>query len=418
MSRASIASLLVVGVLHAPPLLAQSYGRIELQAREGATSNFNLPADADITAITSVTLNDSGTVALRIYRAGDEWTRHLFVGNGGAGGVVYAFPDPDALVGDLQVAADGSVVFEVSQTTASNGPWRWTAASGVASRISTQPLGAQSWEFPQRNAAGRHAARVGFGTGKAWASYDGAVASVHATEAAIDPASPYSFLFTPAFTAAGEIVGRVRLGAAGAVSDSQPDRIVATAPNGDTRVLVRDRDDDPMSPYFAIDNGIGASDDGEVAFIARLGPAGAARGVFATDGTSNRSIAVTGGGVVNEIEFFAPSVNAAGQVVFRARDAAGVQGIFVGDGATVVPVVRRGDVVETDVGTLRIGRPNVGEAAFGGRPALNARGDVAFIADLMTVGDPPALVGRAVFVAYAGPPDRMFGDGFEDAGAR
>jgi hypothetical protein len=199
------------------------------------------------------------------------------------------------------------------------------------------------------------------------------------------------------------------------VGESQPDRIVAIGTDGVPRILARDRDDEPLSPYYAFDNGIGFNDAGAAAFVARMGPAGSARAVFAVDGASTRQIALTGSGAFTEIEFFAPSINAAGLVLFRARDGAGVQGIYVGDGSSVVPVVRRGDIVQTDAGPARIGRPLLSEAAFGGRPALNAAGDVAFIGDLMSVTDPPVLTGRGVFVAYAGPQERLFVDGFEAA---
>lgn len=390
-----------------------TYGTIELQAREGATTNYNLPADAGITATTSVSINDAARVALRIFRDGDDWTRHLFVAQGGVGGIVYSFPDTTALMGDAAIGPGGAVAFDVSQTAANNGPWRWDPQTQNATRVSTQPLGTQLWEFSQLNTAGNLASRVGFGSGRAWVSYAGATATVHATESAIDGASPYSFLFTPVLNDARDIAGRVRLGPANAVADTQPDRVVAIGVDGSTRVLARDRDDDPTSPWFAMDNGIGFNNAGEVAFIARLGPAGSPRAVVATDGVQARQVAVTGGGAFTDIEFFAPDINDAGKVLFRARDAGCVQGLFVGDGTRVVPVVRRGDVVPTDEGPRRIGRPNASEAAFGGRPALSASGDVAFIADLMTVADPPVLVGRGVFVAYAGPGDGLFADGFE-----
>jgi hypothetical protein len=141
--------------------------------------------------------------------------------------------------------------------------------------------------------------------------------------------------------------------------------------------------------------------------------------VLRTDGATTTEIAeVDPTGTIRAIEFFAPSINDAGWVAFRAQDENG-QAIYVGDGETLVRVVGKGDVVETDLGTAQIGQhiddPNAWPI-FAGKPGINNRGDIAFVAGLHPKGDNQVEWGSGVFVAYApgvDPADIVFRNGFD-----
>lgn len=61
----------------------------------------------------------------------------------------------------------------------------------------------------------------------------------------------------------------------------------------------------------------------------------------------------------------------------------------------------------------RYGQDNDNDPVFKGRPAINARGDIAFVAGLYPQGDRQTEWGSGVFVACAGARDTIFADGFE-----
>ncbi len=131
--------------------------------------------------------------------------------------------------------------------------------------------------------------------------------------------------------------------------------------------------------------------------------------------TTTEIAAVDPAGTIRDIEFFAPAINDQGWVVFRAKDANG-QAIYVGDGANLVRVIGDGDVIETDLGTAQVGQHD-SSPIFSGQPAINANGDIAFIAGLYPEGDNQIEWGSGVFVTYADgrpePADRIFADGFD-----
>ena len=140
------------------------------------------------------------------------------------------------------------------------------------------------------------------------------------------------------------------------------------------------------------------------------------RVVLRSDGTSTVEIAEADpAGTIREISVFAPAINYSGLVAFRAKDAGG-DAIYVGDGKTLTRVVGNGDVVATDRGPAQIGQDNATDPAFSGQPAINARGDVAFVAGLYPEGDNQTEWGSGVFVRYAVPvvDDRVFANGFEE----
>ena len=394
-------------LLAAPPAVAQppAYTEHQLQARSNFSGAFNLPDGAFFANITPK-VNGAGVVAfdLDVVPGGDADA--LWIGGGGRGQIVYTSPEGSLLSG-VDVNADGVVVFE-QIFSAQDGLWLFDPQVGSAAFETSQPLGASFWTASQIDSMGRIGYRAAFGPDHAWVSYDGtATPAVHAVEAALDPGSPFSFLFTPSFDGQRRIAGKARYGPAGQVGEDRPDRIVRVESDGDVTVLAEDADADVLSPYSSFDNSVGVTSDGRVAFVATL--VAGSRCVFLTDGIDTTTIATEADPEVSEIEFFAPAVNDAGVVVFRAVDEAGLQVILAGDGTGLTPVIREHDLIETDLGTARVDQHDA-SPVFGGGPWINELGHVAFAAGLTPPDDNQIEWGSGIFVARA---DGLFEDGFE-----
>lgn len=390
------------------PLMA---GAPVLVARGNITDGFRLPAGTSLSSST-VDLADDGHVAIDgLLSAGAP---ALFVGTVDSGGVVYQAPD-GSIMSDVDLGTGGDAVFSLS-FTAPEGVYRYDAGTGTGGFLTNRPLGASSWTSAQENALGTVGFRAGFPAGRAYVLFENGVDQVLATEASIDLASPYSFLFTPALDPiAGRIAGKVRLGESGQVSDDRPDEIRIFGV-GDSTLVVTDRDADPGSPFIRFDNGVSIARDAargpaattHVAFVAELD--GGVRGVFVSDGDTVTTIARDDGPETSEVLFFATAVNADGLVAFRGRDADGLEAVFVGDGVSLVRVIGEHDLVTTDRGTGRLDQHD-SSPIFGGGVAIDDTGRIAFVAGLTPPDDDQVEWGSGVFVV---PVDgTLFADGFE-----
>lgn len=139
------------------------------------------------------------------------------------------------------------------------------------------------------------------------------------------------------------------------------------------------------------------------------------RAVFRVDAGGLVEIARTGQGGITTLDAFGPAIDAAGNVVFRSRDAQG-RALYVGDGSTLRRVIGQGDRVQTDLGLAQIGQNTAADEIFAGRPNVNAAGDVAFVAALHPDGNNQIEWGSGVFVATA-VTDTLFRNGFEPGSA-
>ena len=79
--------------------------------------------------------------------------------------------------------------------------------------------------------------------------------------------------------------------------------------------------------------------------------------------------------------------------IHQVTDAAGLDAVFVGDGRRLVRLVGEHDLVATDLGTGRIDQ-NDGSVTFGGSPAIDPAGSVAFAATLSPGRRRPDRVGH------------------------
>ncbi|MEM1204698.1 MAG: hypothetical protein AAGN66_15835 [Acidobacteriota bacterium] len=382
------------------------YSEFHLGCRANFTGAFQLPDAAFFTNATPA-LNDAGQLAiyLTVLDAGAD-TRGVFMDDGTTAGVVYTGP-AGAFLGDVSLGPQGRLVFQ--QTFAAiDGIYFYDAGDGTSGLLTTEPFGASTWGSPQINGSGQVGLRASFFAGQAYASWGGGSATIHAAEAGLDPSSPYSFLFTPSFDGQRRIAGKVRLGQSGQIGSDRPDEIRIFATDGSSVLIAEDDDGNPASPFSGFDNSVSLTDSGWVAFVAFTVSGG--RGVFLSNGVETRTIALEGDPGVSEIEFFSPAANDDGLVAFRGKDDQNLQAIFAGDGGSLVRVIGEHDLVETDLGTARLDQ-NDSSPIFGGGPAINARGDIAFAAGLTPPDNDQIEWGSGLFVARRA--DSIFVDRFE-----
>ena len=375
-----------------------------LLCRANFSGAYNLPNSAFFTNSTPA-LNEMGESAIHLSVLGND-TRGVFYHDGSVGGVAFEGP-VGAFLSDVSINNSGRVVFPMSFSS-QDGIWRWDAMGDTSGILTNLPLGTSTWGSPKIDDLGRVGYRAGFTGGQAFASWAAGIVAIHATEVGIDLGSPYSFLFTPLTNGLRQIAAKVRLGAAGQTGDTQPDQIRIFASDGSSVLIAEDDDSNAASPYVRFDNSVSLTNTGWVAFTAQ-GTDGR-RGVYFSNGTTTRTIAIDDEITVTEIEFFAPAANNAGTVIFRGRNNAGRQTIFQGDGASLVEVIREHDLVMTDLGQARLDQHDT-SPIFGGSPALNQNGDIAFGAGLTPPDNNQIEWGSGVFVLRA--TTTIFADGFE-----
>lgn len=396
----------------AAPSVLPTYAAFELQARSNLLVNdagYNLPPGSSFNSI-SAAINDDAEVAFTVGVVPDGTSSHpgVWSGSHGAGALVYDGP-PDAFINsDAAVNSAGAIAFALSDTASSDGLYVYDPTASSASRVSTAPIFPNSYSVAGINADGIVGYQATFSSGRAYASTGNGSSVFHATDSGLDPGSAYTYLYSPAFNNLRHVVAKV------ATSPDQTSAIEIRAFAADassTRILAN-TGVDPDSPYSRFDNGLAVNNLDVVAVVA-VRASDNRRVVLRSDGTTTTEIAaVDPAGTIRDIDFFAPAINDAGVVAFRASDANG-QAIYVGDGSGLIRVIGKGDAIDTDLGRAQVGQDNDTDAIFAGRPSINARGDIAFVAAVYPQGDNQTEWGSGVFVAYATADDGIFANGFE-----
>ncbi|HEU4665641.1 MAG TPA: choice-of-anchor tandem repeat NxxGxxAF-containing protein [Dokdonella sp.] len=414
----AIAALCTAPGVHAA---LPAYESVELQARSNLLVNdegWNLPPGSSFNSI-SASINANAQVAFRVQVVPDTGDPGLsrpgvWLGAHGVGGLAHV-GDIDASIDNEACLNDaGDIAFTISDTGIGNTLYLYDASAGSAAAVNTLPVIPNSYQSPCVNASGDIGFQASFSSGRAYAARLGGATTIYAGDAAVSPGSPYTYLYTPSFNAAGAIAAKVATSA----DQFSAVEIRLFASDGSSQRLLANQATDAESPYSKFDNSLALADDGTVAVVATRA-ADNRRVVLRCDGVTTTEIAaVDPGGTILELDSFPPAINGSGWVAFRARDAQG-QAIYLGDGDTLLRVVGNGDVVETDLGIAQLGQHD-SSPVFSGRPAINARGDIAFVAGVHPQGNNQVEWGSGVFVAYATPAvdDLVFADGFESAPAR
>ena len=401
---------LLFGSACAAAVANPTWPTIELQARTNLLVNdngWNLPPGSSFNSI-SASINNDARVSFTVGVVPDAGGSHpgLWTGAHGNGVLVYEGPTDSGISSEAPINADGRIVFTMRDTGSMDGLYLYNPVVGSAARINTLPVLPNSYSSPDINTSGAIGYQAVYSSGRAYASTLGANSVLHAADASVSPGSPYTYLYTPAFNDQRRIAAKVSTSPD--LTTMQEIRLFGADGNS-TRVLANQASDS-ASPWSGFDNGLAVNAAGVVAVVARR-VADNRRVVLRSDGTTTTLIAeVDPAGTIRDIDFFAPAINAAGLVVFRARDASG-QAIYAGDGDALVRVVGQSSAVQTDLGAAQVGQHD-SSAIFAGKPDVNDHGDIVFVAGLHPAGNNQVEWGSGVFVAYA-VADAIFADGFE-----
>lgn len=391
------------------------YATIELQARSNLLVNdegWNLPPGSSFNSI-SASIADDARVAFRVQVVPDEVDPGqsrpgVWLGGHGSGGLVWT-GDIDALIdNEACINEAGDIAFTVSDSGVGNSLYLYDASAGSAGAIGTLPVIPNSYGSPCVNASGDIGFQASFASGRAYAARIGGTTTIYAGDANVVPGSPWTYLYTPSFNDAGTIAAKVATSA----DQFTAVEIRAFHADGSSERLLANQATDAASAWSKFDNSLALAGDGRIAVIATRA-ADNRRVVLRSDGTTTTEIAaVDPAGTILELDSFAPAINSHGWVAFRARDAQG-QAIYLGDGESLLRVVGNGDVVQTDLGTAQLGQNVESSPVFAGKPAINANGDIAFVAGVYPQGNNQVEWGSGVFVAHVD--DTLFVDGFEVA---
>ena len=405
------------------------YEVVELQARSNLIVNdngWNVPPGTSFNSI-SAAINDAQQVAFTagvVPIDGDlsNIGAGLWVGGHAVGSFV-AIHDPGTDPKASMIISDRPSINEAGQvayyTSLDGGTYvlrKYDPLAGGSDVVSLLPLSPSSLANPRLADDGTIGARGGFSGAYALVrAVPAAPAELIAFDSNYDGGSPYAYLYSPETNNARQIASKV------STSDFDHNEIRLFDGFDDSRLLVADSATDATSPYSRFDNGLGLNDHGAIAVVLRLAD-GDVRALYrftpVGDAIEAVEIArVDPAGPIRAIDSFAPDINNDGLVVFRGQDANG-QAVFVGDGETLVRVVGKGDVVNTDQGPGQIGQHIDDPSSwpiFSGAPTINNTGDVALVAALYPEGNSGTEWGSGVFVAYAttSVDDIIFADGFE-----
>ncbi len=192
-------------------------------------------------------------------------------------------------------------------------------------------------------------------------------------------AGPYVYISPPAISATGFIAARFDL------RDSN------------TRRIDRIREGEPTVTIATISGNIDSlaepvavSRDGEVAYFARSA-SNFAWSLLRSDGLGNATTIATAAqfpatGINNTLSIYTPAINSAGQVAYRAELTGGGPigaGLFIADGSSTFRLAGEGKTLRLPSGqilTMGYGNTAGSKIALMGSPAINDRGDVAFVA--------------------------------------
>ena len=379
------------------PAVASAQDRQQVVVARTGVVALNLPDGSSVGSGTA-DLNDARQIALDVNFVGDTGNPGVFLGSYGgmtpSGGIVAGAGDS---IGDVSLDDAGRVAYTVGldddlflydsgTITQPNYPFGVSGSSGLT--------------LTDRGAFGGRL-DVGF-SGDVFGTFPVQTSgnpplTQYAADDGVDSSSPFSFLYVPAVSDdAPVIASKVSLDA---FADQEIRRFT---PAGST-VIARSDELDPASRFDDFGNGVGVSDDGsKIVFLADTLAGGNEIVLYDLVTDSLTTVAAEGSDVMS-LDFFAPDVNDAGQVVFRGDALGGDSGVFLFDPADGLSrLAGEGDLVQTDLGLVQLGRRD-GDFSQGGAPRINALGDVSYRFQYFDPSDPNSVAAGSLLLVNVVP---------------
>ncbi|WP_224366290.1 MXAN_5453 family MXYO-CTERM-anchored protein [Hyalangium versicolor] len=400
---------------------------LQLQARTNLIGNdsgaYNVAPGNLIAGSLQVPIARDRQVAFRLSIT-PEGSSAVWWGQDGRGSRIYLLPHfgEDARTGDPGINSLGDIAFGVAGASdpVNNGLYLLNAQKPSEVRIFHEPLGATDWQNLWLNEAGQLGFRALISGNRVYGlmtpSGTGFQTVLLAKEKALDPSSPYEFLYAPTLNDKGQIAGVADVAA---ISTEYFQELRVFNADGTSTLIARSRGLDAASPIYRFASVQPAlNNPGKIAFLGTVrDPTGKnLLTLWLWTGTELRVLAQNGSGDIRELESFPPDINDSGLVVFRAFDSTGKRAVWVSDGQALKRVVTEHDIIPSDLGPARVDQETPSSPVFAGGPLINARGDVSVVAGLAPPDNDQEEWGTAIYVAQAAfPPGEP--DGGVDGGS-
>jgi hypothetical protein len=193
-----------------------------------------------------------------------------------------------------------------------------------------------------------------------------------------------AFIYTPQVGPLGEIALKTR---DNNYDEKSPDKLWHY--NGEWKVILKDKDLDPASPWKTIRHQLAVEGDKVLA--------------LATDDKGEALILINNGKIeviaragvdLARFDYFAPKMRA-GTIVVRGEDFQGNKAIYVRVEKSFRKLLTQGDVIQSDVGAAKVFYQSR-DAIFYGAPGVDERGNVVLQATLTDPDHPATLLGIGI----------------------
>ena len=357
-----------------------NYKAPEILARANIGVGYNLP-EMSFLSNTSPVINNRGDVSFKLMAFGGENKQGLWIKKASEenGKIVYTAP-ADRLLTDPSLNDKGQVAFNQYDEGVTDGIFTIDSESEeVNQALKPENDEIAYYTYPQVLTNGKVYFRgTNQENSRSYYKYDGFSLSSIIAEGVTSYGQKSSYLFKPYLNDSGSMVFKRRIGEAGEWDERNPDEILVLKTNGSTYgsvVIAKDKDSDPESKFLGFTNSPSISNSGTVAFIAILEDN--SKGIILSTEGKLTNLAIEKSDNISEIELFAPKVNDQGLVIFRAKDMAGLRGIYVTSAEGTRRLIGEGDEVMTDLGLATIlSNPNY--PGFGGDVDMNDQGEIVF----------------------------------------
>ncbi len=297
-----------------------------------------------------------------------------------SGRIVFEVTSTNQQITEVTKDGDNGVLFTVSEEATALGIYRYSYDSSQVNLVTTGPLGVAAYRSLSVMAGGVFGAKLSFGaTNQRINVYDEDSWVALAATSSADPSSPFYFFHGVHFVDARQAIVH-------AMHSAQPgDSAIYRLRSGKApELIVPERSRTGEAERLQLAPWIAGNHHGDLLF-AHYGPKGGLSWNLLTGQDYIEQVIPSS--FEGQAELFPAAINDAAMVVLRAFEKSG-RAIYLRTGDEFKAIARSGDLVKTDLGHAAIGRPGGQNANFNHAPSLNARGDIAFVCDLIL---PPAF---------------------------
>ena len=369
-------------------ILANDYNPPEILARANFNDGFNLPPMSFFNDVTPA-INNRGDITFKVMTSNGSNSQSLWIKTKEDvnGKILYTAPD-ERFITDPSINDQGKIAFNLFDDGVTDGLFIFDPFTFKAEQVlKPDEYALQDYTYPQFKSNGDIYFR---GTDddddRHLYLYSNNKLQTIFSEGVETNGSTPSYIFKLSSNQLGQVAFKMRIGKKGQWDESNPDDIVLLTPTKiknfvsyQSKIIARDMNHDPSSPYFGFGNSISLSTKGQMVFIAVMNDAQKTKSLILADANGiNRVVAHEGEEDISEIEMFSPIINENGLIAFRAKDHDGKRSIFlINEKQETTKLISEGSPVTTDLGVGKIlSNPNY--PGFGGGIGLNDEGVMVF----------------------------------------